>query len=152
MATKAGYRMSANLHDQDFYAWTQQQLGLIRSGRIDQLDIEHLEEEIESMGASERRELGNRLAVLLAHLLKWQFQPQRRGTSWRLTIKEQRQRSARVLKQNPSLKSRLAEIFQDAYADARLMAAREMGIEERDLPEESPYALEQAFDSDYLPD
>lgn len=146
------FPVSANLHDSDFYAWTQQQLGLIRSGRVDLLDIEHLEEEIESMGASERRELGNRLAVLLAHLLKWQFQPTRRGTSWRLTIKEQRQRSARVLRQNPSLKSRLDEIFQDAYADAKLMAAREMGTDDQELPEGSPYTVDQVFDVDYFPD
>jgi len=104
------------------------------------------------MGASERRELGNRLAVLLAHLLKWQFQPERRGTSWRLTIKEQRQRSARVLRQNPSLKSRLAEMAADAYQDARLMAARETGCEEGGFPADCPYSLEQIQDPEFFPD
>ena len=144
--------MSASLHDLDFHAWTQEQLGLIRSGRIDELDLSHLQEEIESMGASERRELGNRLAVLLAHLLKWQFQPERRGASWRLTIEEQRQRSARVLRQNPSLKSRLDEIFQDAYADARLISARETGIDKSVFPDEPPYSVAQAFDVEFYPD
>ena len=104
------------------------------------------------MGASERRELGNRLAVLLAHLLKWQFQPERRGVSWRLTIEEQRQRSARVLRQNPSLKSRLDEIFQDAYADARLVSARETGLDKRAFPDEPPYSVDQAFDVEFYPD
>ena len=144
--------MSASLHDLDFHAWTQEQLRLIRSGRLDELDLSHLQEEIESMGASERRELGNRLAVLLAHLLKWQFQPERRGVSWRLTIEEQRQRSARVLRQNPSLKSRLDEIFQDAYADARLVSARETGLDKRAFPDEPPYSVDQAFDVEFYPD
>ena len=144
--------MSASLHDLDFHAWTQEQLRLIRSGRLDELDLSHLQEEIESMGASERRELGNRLAVLLAHLLKWQFQPERRGVSWRLTIEEQRQRSARVLRQNPSLKSRLDEIFQDAYADARLISARETGIDKSVFPDEPPYSVDQAFDVEFYPD
>ncbi|PZN78320.1 MAG: DUF29 domain-containing protein [Candidatus Methylumidiphilus alinenensis] len=144
--------MSASLHDLDFHAWTQEQLRLIRSGRLDELDLSHLQEEIESMGASERRELGNRLAVLLAHLLKWQFQPERRGASWRLTIEEQRQRSARVLRQNPSLKSRLDEIFQDAYADARLVSARETGLDKRAFPDEPPYSVDQAFDVEFYPD
>jgi hypothetical protein len=66
---------SITLHDRDFYSWTLQQAGLLREGRLSEADIEHIAEELESMGASERRELTNRLAVLVAHLLKWQFQP-----------------------------------------------------------------------------
>ena len=88
----------------------------------------------------------------MAHLLKWQFQPERRGVSWRLTIEEQRQRSARVLRQNPSLKSRLDEIFQDAYADARLISARETGIDKSVFPDEPPYSVAQAFDVEFYPD
>lgn len=144
--------MGANLHDRDFHAWAEQQLQIIRSGRLEELDLEHLEEEIESMGASERRELGNRLAVLLAHLLKWKYQPERRGRSWSLTIEEQRQRSARVLRQNPSLKGRLDELFQDAYADARLMAARETGIDKQGFPQDCPWSVAQALDDSFLPD
>ena len=144
--------MSASLHDLDFHAWTQEQLSLIQSGRLDELDLCHLQEEIESMGASERRELGNRLAVLLAHLLKWQFQTERRGASWRLTIEEQRQRSVRVLRQNPSLKFRLDEIFQDAYADARLVSARETGLDKRVFPDKPPYSVDQVFDVEFYPD
>ncbi len=143
--------MSANLHDQDFYAWTQQQSELLRAGKIDQLDVDHIIEEIESMGASERRELGNRLAVLLAHLLKWQYQPERRGRSWLLTIEEQRRRSARVLRQNPSLKACLDEIFQDAYGDARLIAARETGKDKTEFPQESLWTTDQVLEEDFLP-
>ena len=78
--------MSANLYERDFYAWANEQAGLLRAGKLSEADLEHIAEEIESMGKSEKRELVNRLSVLLMHLLKWQFQATGRGTSWRLTI------------------------------------------------------------------
>jgi hypothetical protein len=110
-------------YDSDFYAWANTQAALLRSGRIDQADIEHIAEEIESMGKSELRELENRLARLFTHLLKWQFQPNRRSRSWTLTIKEQRRRLHRHLAQNPSLKATLEQAVLDAYGDAILEAA-----------------------------
>ncbi len=67
--------MTAKLYDRDFYAWANEQASLLRSGRVAEADIEHIAEEIETMGRSEKRELVNRLTVLLLHLLKWQFQP-----------------------------------------------------------------------------
>jgi len=82
------------------------------------------------MGASERRELINRLAVLLAHLLKWHYQPSFRGRSWQLTIKEQRRQLQRLLNDNPSLHARLEEFTSDAYVDSVLLAAKETGLEE----------------------
>ena len=85
----------SDLHRQDFRAWTRQQADLIRSGRFAELDAVNLIDEIEDMGGSRERELESRLGVLLAHLLKWRYQPDRRGRSWRLTIAEQRRRIAR---------------------------------------------------------
>ena len=109
--------MSANLYEQDFYAWANQQAGLLRAGKLSQADIEHIAEEIESMGKTEKRELISRLAVLLAHMLKWRFQPERRTKSWRLTIEEQRRQVIRHMRDNPSLKSRLFEAIEEAYGD-----------------------------------
>jgi hypothetical protein len=91
------------LHELDFYAWTQQQVDLLKSGNLADVDFKNLIEEIEHMGASERRELINRLAVLMGHLLKWHYQPSFRGRNWQLTIKEQRRQLQRLLKDNPSL-------------------------------------------------
>src|ERR1700712_4659540 len=93
------------LYDQDFYAWANEQAGLLRAGRLSEADIEHIAEEIESMGRSEKRELVNRLTVVLLHLLKWQFQPVLRGSSWRLTLEEQRNQLEDHIADNPSLKS-----------------------------------------------
>lgn len=142
--------MSAILHDLDFYTWTQRQAELLRAGRFDELDTEHLIEELDSMGARERRELGNRLAVLLAHLLKWQYQPERRGNSWRRTIKIQRIDVNELLAENPGLKSELAEIFAKAYAKARVLATDETRFDEGVFPVESPFSLDQVLDVGFL--
>jgi hypothetical protein len=142
--------MSANLHATDFFAWTQQQAALIKAGRWLEIDTEHLAEEIEDMGKSERRTLESRLEVLLMHLLKWQYQPGYRGRSWRLTIKEQRIRLIEHLQDNPSLKGKLDQILINAYRLAVIGAERETGLD--GLPDTCPYSTAQILDSEYLPD
>ena len=84
-------------YETDFHAWALQNASMLRQGRLDELDIEHIAEELEGMSASERRELLNRLQVLLLHLLKYQYQPERRGKSWLLTISHQRTAIERLL-------------------------------------------------------
>lgn len=104
------------------------------------------------MGASERRELINRLALLMAHLLKWQFQPSFRGRSWQLTIKGQRRQLERLLKDNPSLNARFAEFVEDAYIDAVLLAAKETGLEESVFPDTCAYACSDLLCADFYPE
>ena len=77
-------------YQKDIVAWANEQAAFIRMGKFDQLDLEHLAEEIEDVGKSEQRELESRMSVLFAHLLKWQYQPDRQDGSWTRTIKEQR--------------------------------------------------------------
>ena len=139
------------IYQNDFYGWTKQQSELLKAGQFERVDVEHLVEELESMGASERRELGNRLAVLMAHLLKWQFQPERRGRSWQLTIKEQRNRIQRVLRQNPSLRPSLSETVADVYSDARLMAARETDRDETAFPQDCPWSADIILNETFWP-
>src|SRR2546428_13059372 len=92
------------LYETDFFAWTQEQARLLRERRWDDLDLENLVDEVESVGGSERREIRNRLTVLLGHLLKWKYQPGHRGPSWTGTIFEQRGQLADVLRDSPSLR------------------------------------------------
>ena len=110
--------MATITYQQDYHAWTQHTAELIRQRRFAEIDVEHVAEELEDMGASKERELENRLGILLAHLLKWRYQPERRGVSWEATIKEQRQRVARLLRKNPSLKAALEETHRDAYSES----------------------------------
>ncbi|EAA2984954.1 DUF29 domain-containing protein, partial [Salmonella enterica subsp. diarizonae] len=109
-------------------------------------------EELESMGGSERRELESRLEILFMHLLKWQYQPARRGKSWQLTINEQRRRIGRRLNRNPSLKNQLEEIIADAYDEARYSAERETGLYLSTFPDTCPWDFEQAMNSTFYPD
>ena len=103
------------------------------------------------MGRSEKRELYNRLGVLLLHLLKWQYQPALRGSSWRRTIREQRRALARHLADNPSLKALLPEAVCEAYGDALIAAEDETGRAADSFPETSPYGLAEILAEDFWP-
>ena len=146
--------MSAVLHSQDFYAWTQQQAQLLKSGQLFELDIEHLVEELESMSATERRELISRLEILLMHLLKWQFQPAFQGRIWVLTIEEQRLKLNDHLDENPSLKNPqfLQESIERAYRRALVAAEKETGLASKTFPKSCPYSFEQLMDMEFYPD
>lgn len=144
--------MSNTLHDQDFYAWANEQARLLRAGNLSEADIEHIAEEIESMGKSEKRELVSRLTVLLLHLLKWEYQPERRSNSWRNSVEVQRIRLDSHMRDNPSLRSALDEAIGEAYRVARLEAETETGIDRNVFPAGCPWPFAQAMDEDFWPD
>ena len=138
-------------YEQDIVAWAHGQAKLLREGRLDALDLEHLAEEIETMSASEKRELKNRFAMLLQHLLKWEFQPDYRSRSWEATMLEQRTAINGVLADSPSLRSALADSFSDAYPLAVRFAAKETGLEKHLFPKVSAYTLDEVLTEDWLP-
>jgi len=142
----------SNTYESDFYGWAMEQAALLRAGRLDVADIANIAEEIESMGRGEKRELVNRLSVLLLHLLKWRFQPGFRSPSWQSTIREQRIRLRKHLTDNPSLKGNLDESFSEAYELAVIGASRETGLPESQFPKSIPYRYEQAVDDRFWPD
>lgn len=144
--------MGASLYDRDFHAWANEQAALIRAGRYAAADMAHIAEEIESMGKTEKRELANRLAVLLSHLLKWRYQPERRGVSWQATIRIQRRDLVDHLDDNPSLKAKLPEAIAKAYGNALIEAAAETGLSEAIFPPLCPWPFEQIMDERFWPD
>jgi hypothetical protein len=141
-----------SLYERDFCLWLEQQAGLLREGRFDQLDRANLIEEIEAMARRDRKAIKSNLVVLLTHLLKHQFQPEQRSTSWRGSIVEHRQRLRDDFEESPSLRPHAAEIFRSAYADARERASAETGLPLRAFPRSSAYTLEQTLDPRFLPD
>ena len=143
--------MSANLYEHDFYAWANEQATLLRTGNLSAADIEHIAEEIESMGKTEKRELVNRLSVLIAHLLKWQFQSSFRSKSWFRTIREQRFRLQRHMVDNPSLKSSLNEAINDGYRLAVIIATDETNLDEATFPPTCPWSFDQLMDERFWP-
>jgi hypothetical protein len=140
-----------NDYEQDFYGWTMQQAELLRQRRYSEVDIANIAEELETLGRSERREMTNRLAVLLMHLLKWQYQPVLRSRSWRLTIKEQRQQLRILMDENPSLQAQYPQILQNAWDNALIKAAAETGLDETGFPQALPWPLQQILDQDFWP-
>jgi len=144
-------RENTTLYDRDFYAWAMEQARLLRSGRLADADIENIAEEIESIGRGEKRELVSRLRVLLTHLLKWEYQTQRRGNSWQRTIRNTRIDLADLLRDNPSLKPILQESLETAYARARDDAASETRLSVKRFPEHCPWNFERAMDEGFWP-
>ena len=142
---------ATDLYERDFYAWAQTQAALLRDGRLAELDALHLAQEIDDMGSARITEIENRLGVLLAHLLKCAYQPDRCSSSWLGTILEQRNKIARVIRKNPSVKPLLPEALQEAYDDALAIVYRDTGIPPDKLPQTCPYRLEEVMDRDFLP-
>jgi hypothetical protein len=139
------------LYERDFCLWLEQQAALLREGRFAELDLANLIEEIEAMARRDKKAIKSNLVVLLTHLLKHQFQPDHRSTSWRGSIVEHRQRLRDDFEESPSLRPHAAEVFARAYTDARERASAETGLPLRAFPKASPYTLEQTLDPSFLP-
>lgn len=139
-------------YNQDIIEWSREQAALLRSGQFSKLDIEHLAEEIEDVGKSEQRELENRMAVLLAHLMKWKYQPDRRSSSWERTIREQRKGITHRLAKTPSLKADLrdSEWWEGVWSDAVITAMKETDVD--CFPEACPWKPEDVNNSEFWPE
>lgn len=149
----------STLYQTDYAAWANRTAELLRGGRFAELDLEHLLDELGDMGKSERRELESRLLILLAHLLKWQYQHpllserwgEFDGRSWRGTIVEQRKQLALLMRQAPGLKSLLSESILRIYPDAVDLASKETDLPPETFPRACPYGVTQLLDDQFYP-
>jgi hypothetical protein len=139
-------------YEEDLYAWSQEQAAFLRARRADSLDWDHLAEEIEWMVGRDRRELKNRLRIILLHLLKWQGQPGRRGASWRKSLRTQRRHIKDLLQESPSLRRLVPELMREVFLDAVNDAADETGLPRDRFPADCPYAPNDVLAEEYLPD
>lgn len=139
-------------YNEDIVAWANEQAALIRAGQFTLLDVDNIAEEILDVGKSERRELENRMSLLLAHLLKWKFQPKKRSKSWELTLRNQRRSLIKRLKKTPSLKSDANDPLwlNDVLEEAVAQAALETGL--TDFPDICPWTVEEILTDGWLPD
>ncbi len=142
---------STELYEYDFNEWLLQQINLLKQGKIAELDTDHLIAELEDMGKSNLRELESRLIILIAHLLKWQFQPEQQSSSWRGSIREQRAKLLHLFKHVPSLKRHVPEVIPIAYPDALEIALDETGLSPTIFPTICPYSTEQLLDKTFYP-
>ena len=136
----------------DYARWIHEQVERLHQGAKEELDLAHIAEEIEDLGKSERRALASHLRNLLVHLLKWSYQPERRGNSWSASISNAKSEIQQLLMENPSFKQRvLKELLNVQYERARLAATEETGLPLEIFPEECPYTPEQLVDPEFLP-
>ena len=140
-----------NLYEQDFFAWTKKQAKLLQNQQWHQLDLAHLIEETETLGKQQRQELRNRLSILIGHLLKWEYQPQKRSHSWLATLRVQRIDIQELINDNPSLKPYLEEALTQAYLKGRLLAVSETNLPDRTFPQNCPYSLTEILSDRFYP-
>jgi hypothetical protein len=141
-----------SLYETDYLKWIQTTVEKLRVGDYPNIEWENLIEEIEDMGRSERRSLKSNLIIVLTHLLKWQFQPELRSGSWKGSIVEHRRRIREALKDSPSLKPYLEEVFAECYSDAVEQASAETELPLEIFPQLCPYTSAEGLDSNFLPE
>jgi hypothetical protein len=141
-----------SLYEQDYYLWLQTAANQLRERKFAEVDLANLIEEIESMGRSEKSALGSNLQIVLMHLLKYKYQPEKRSNSWPFTIFEHRDRLLEAFEVSPSLKPYFREVFAKCYTKARKKASLETGLPISTFPTESPFTLEETLNTEYLPD
>jgi len=147
-------------YEQDFHQWIEHHITLLRAGRLNEIDVEHLIEELEGMAGRDRNELLSRLKILIAYLLKWQFQLQQLtekwkefdGRSWQRSIIEQRSEIADQLENIPSLKNHLNELVALAYPKAVKLSVKETQLPLSTFPRDCPYTVEQLLNDDFYPE
>ncbi|MEO0375418.1 MAG: DUF29 domain-containing protein [Cyanobacteria bacterium P01_A01_bin.17] len=142
------------IYETDFVEWIDKAAKLLKQGKFDELDIENLVEEVESLGRSEKNALRSNLRVLLMHLLKWQYQSSKRTGSWKATIREHRKRLQYAFKDSPSLRNYYAAVIEESYKIARELAADETELDVNVFPAECPYTYtsKQILDDGYWPE
>ena len=133
------------LYEQDETAWLEAMAALASEGRYGEMDFPNLSEYLTDMSKRDRREVYNRLIVLLVHLLKWEHQPDQRSGSWRATVREQR-RELRQLLESGTLRNHAAAVLMDAFAEARLQAADESEMDVTVFPTANPWSLDEIMD------
>jgi len=141
-----------NPYDIDYLLWIETTVEKLRQRDYAAIDWENVIEELADMGRSERKSLRSNLIIVLLHLLKWQYQPSMRSGSWKGSIVEHRRRIRDDLKDSPSLKPYLEEVFAECYADAIAQANAETGLPHEMFPVLCPYSVAQSLDANFLPD
>ncbi len=138
-----------DLYNKDFIAWSDEQALLLEQQRWDELDLVNLIEEIKDLGNRHRDALESQLTILSMHLLKWQYQPQKRSNSWKSSIREARKQIERLIRKHPVLRIYLEQVLEQCYLDAREDASDETGLDINTFPILCPCSIEQICDRDY---
>ncbi len=144
--------MNQTLYEKDYCLWLEETIQLLQEGRLTELDVSNLIEEIEDMGRSEKKAVKSNLKIILWHWLKYKYQPEKRSNNWLSTIFEHRDRLEEDFTDSPSLKPFFLEVFDQCYEKARKQASLETGLSLETFPIDCPFTPEKVLDIDYLPE
>jgi hypothetical protein len=142
-------REAANFDD--YLIWLNSQIELLRARKFDQLDLEELIDELDDMGRSRKKELKNRLMVLVKHLLKCKIQPDHVSNGWLGTLNEQRTAIESLLDDAPTLVGLVPEYVQATYSRAQKEAVKDTGLPIAMFPPQLPFTPAQILDNSFIP-
>jgi hypothetical protein len=142
-------RRAAPGYEADYAAWLEHQVSLLKADRWSEVDKENLIDEVESLGRSDFKAFVSAFEILLAHMLKWDFQPERRSRSWQGSILEHRQRIADELEDSPSYSSRIEEAVARAYRTAVARAVAETDLPRNSFPAACPYSWDEIMNREH---
>ena len=145
-------QQTSDLYEEDYHLWLMNTIHQLQHGKLAEVDMINLIEELEAMGRSQKSAIESNLRILLMHLLKYKYQSDKRTNSWLFTIREHRKRLRNDFKNSPSLKRYFLEVFPECYQDARELAADETGLSINTFPIDSPFSQEDTLNPDYLPE
>jgi Domain of unknown function DUF29 len=143
---------TTTLYEADFALWAEQTAQMLKDGRLSEIDLENLIEEVEDLSRRERDVLYSNLKIVLLHLLRWEFQPHKQTNSWKASIAEHRQRIKRQIKKSPSLKSYPEEILSECYTETRELASIETELPIDAFPAECAYAIADILAPTFFPE
>lgn len=140
------------LYEQDFNLWLEITANLLKENKLDELDVENLAEEIQSLNHREQDILEENLEIILMYLLKWKYQPETWSNSWRIIIDNSRKKIYQCLLRSPSLQQYFHDVLDECYKHARKMIAIETETSLETFPENNPFAKDEIMDQTFLPD
>lgn len=140
------------LYDQDLYLWAETTAHLLKEKRFSEIELDALIEELDDMGKSEKRGLKHQLKRIIMRLLKWKYQPERRGKSWKMSIQNGREEIEDAILDSPSLRKTLPELMVSVYPSARENAITETELDEWIFPEQNPFTIGQILDRQFFPE
>lgn len=136
------------LYDADYNLWLLTTAKLLRERQLDQIDYKNLIEDLEAMVRSDKNALASNLRILLMHLLKWKYQPDKRTNSWKYTIFEHCLRINESIEDSPSLRPYFDEIFDKCYQKSRTMASIESALPMKTFPVDCPFTKQDVLNSE----
>ncbi len=137
------------LYEKDLAAWVHQQIEYIKNKEFDKIDIENFIDEVEGVVRGDKRSIQSYFIVIIAHLLKWEYQPSMRSGSWISSIENSQCEINAIIKDSPSLKNYKKLAFDQAWERARKIAITDTGLPSNNFPRVCPWSESEVMNKTF---